>query len=561
MTHISNLASLNLIKPEVDTTLAQVEALIGSYVEERENTAPLGTCVEGLEQVAGALQLAELSGAIELSVGLAQLMRQVQANGAEAAEDNFAALGQGIMVLGRYLEYAQLKQIAWPQLLTPAINQVRVALGQTLLPEGYFLKLARFPEPPAIEQLALRPDQLLSLVRRLRLMYQTGLIAVLRDQADVPHYRMMQRACTRAQQICGQRPLALQWWVAAAMLESLQKGVALNLSRKNLLSQYDRQLKALIQNDGNARPDKHLLADSLYVVGLAEGAEGDSHLDTVRAVFNLQEYCLTQEQMTAEYELMCGPGGSVIKTVADVLHDELAVVKDSLDLMSRSAKNDDASYQTMADSLQRTSQTLVMLGLLDCSQSMRQQSEDVRKWSGEPDQADLHSLVDTLMDVENAVATLVKRVTPGADSQHNNARVSVHQLDEARALLVAESRSGLSLAKRAVSSYVEMDRDVMHLANVPSTLQSVAGGLSFLGIERGAAILQACSRYIDARMLNSEQQPNMADMETLADAVSGVDYYLESLEANKPIGDGILDIAKESMAELGFPVEATKAAE
>lgn len=555
MVLIPNLASLNLVKAEVDATLALVEAQVGSYVEERDNPALLGSCVDGLDQVVGALRLVELPGAVELAVGMSQLMRQVQANGPEASDENFAALGQGLMVLGRYLEYVQLKQGGWPQLLLPAVNQVRSALGQAPLPEGYFLQLRQLPVAPALVQLEVTPEQLHALVRRLRLMYQTGLIAVLRDQADIPHFRMMLRACERAQQVCGTRPQALQWWAAAAMIEALQHGVAVSNARKNLLGQFDRQLKALLQNDGNSKPDLRMLGDSLYVAGLAES--GDK-VQAVRLAFALDESCLTQSQMTAEYELMCGPGGSVIKTVADVLRDELAQVKETLDIMSRGAKNDVESYQAMADGLARTAQTLVMLGLLEGSQSMRSQSEEVRKWSGEPDQADLHSLVDALMDVENGVAGLVKRVTPGADTKINNSRVSIHQLDEARALLVAESRSGLSLAKRAVSSYLEANRDLMHLTNVPSTLQSVAGGMSFLGIERGAAVLRACGRYIDARMLNVEQQPNMADLETLADAVSSVDYFLESLEANKPIGESILEIAEESVADLGFPVEPAK---
>ncbi|MDQ8035980.1 MAG: hypothetical protein REI12_01045 [Pedobacter sp.] len=557
MVLIPNLASLNLVKAEVDATLAQVEAQVGSYVEERDNPALLGSCVDGLDQVVGALRLVELPGAVELAAGMSQLMRQVQANGPEASDENFAALGQGLMVLGRYLEYVQIKQGGWPQLLLPAINQVRFALGQAPLPEGFFLQIRKLPSPPAVTQLEVTPEQLNALVRRLRLMYQTGLIAVLRDQADVPHYRMMLRACERAQQVCGGRASALQWWAAAAMIESLQHGVAVSNARKTLLGQFDRQLKALLQNDGNGKPDLRLLGDSLYVAGLSE--EG-SKVAAVRQAFVLEESCLNQAQMTAEYELMCGPGGSVIKTVADVLKDELAQVKDTLDIMSRGAKNDTESYQAMADGLTRTAQTLVMLGLLDASQSMREQAEEVRKWKGEPDQADLHSLVDALMDVENAVAGLVKRVTPGADTKVNNSRVSIHQLDEAKALLVSESRSGLSLAKRAVSSYLEANRDLMHLTNVPSTLQSVAGGMSFLGIERGAAVLRACARYIDARMLSAEQQPNMADLETLADAVSSVDYFLESLESNKPIGESILEIAEESVADLGFPVEPAKAA-
>lgn len=557
MALIPNLASLNLVKAEVDATLAQVEAQVGSYVEERDNPAPLAACAEGLDQVHGALRVIELAGGVELAAAMSKLMRQVQANGAQASDESFAALGQGIMVLGRYVEYVQIRQQAWPQLLLPAINQVRAALGQAPLSEGCFLPLDELPPPPPLQQLELSPAQLQALVRRLRLMYQTGLITVLRDQAEGPHFRMMSRACERAQQVCGQRPLALLWWAAAAMLDALQGGVALNAARKSVLGQIDRQLKALASNDGNGQPDRRLLGDCLYVVGLGEPVP---RVGAVQQAFRLQDRCLTEAGMTAEYELMCGPGGSVIKTVATVLRDELAHVKDTLDIMSRGSKNDEESYQALADSLGRTAQTLVMLGLLDASQAVRAQAEDVRRWSGVPDQADLNALVDVLMDVENAVAGLVKRVTPGADTAVNNSRVSIHQLDEARALLVAESRSGLSLAKRAVSSYLESNRDLMHLANVPSTLQSVAGGLSFLLIARGAAVLQSCARYIEQRMLNSERQPGMADLETLADAISSVDYFLESLEANKPIGDSILEIAEESMAELGFPVDRVQAA-
>lgn len=557
MAPVSNLVSLNLIRPEVDANLTQVEAQISSYVEDPENAAILATSVEALNQVQGALRVAELPGATELAVGMTQLLRQVQERGAGAAETDFAALGQGLMVLGRYLEYVQLRQQAWPQLLLPAINQVRAALRQPLLSEGYFLALAALPAAPSISQLELTPAQLNALVRRIRLMYQTGLIAALRDQADIPHFRMMSRACERAQQVCGQRPQALIWWAASAALEALQQGVGLNASRKSFLGALDRQLKALAQNDGNGQPDRHLLADCLYVAALASDGR---KVEAVKNAFGLSGQCLTEAELTAEYELMCGPGGSVIKTVAEVLRDELSQIKETLDVMSRGSKNDVESYQAMADSLGRTAQTLVMLGLLEASQGMRRHAEAVRQWSGEPEQAAMSALVDTLMEVENGVAGLVRRVTPGADTEVGNAAISVHQLDEARALLVAESRSGLSLAKRAVSSYIESSRDLMHLTNVPATLQSVAGGLSFLGIPRGAAILQACSRYIEARMLNSEAQPGMTDLETLADAVTSVDYYLESLEAGKPIGDSVLEIAEESVAELGFPVTPAQAA-
>lgn len=559
MVLVLNMTSLNLVRAEVDATLAQVEANLGAFVEERQNAAALAQCVEGLEQVYGALRLIELPGAVELSHALHELMKQVATQGAEAADEDFAALGNGIMVLGRYLEYVQIKGGAWPQLLIPTINQVQLRLGGKPFPEGHFLAISSLPAAPRQAALELSAGQVPALLRRLRLMYQTGLIAILRDQADTPHFRMMSRAAERAQQVVAGKPLSLLWWSAAAMIEAMQNGVAINLARKTVLGQLDRQLKAMATEAGRNHLDLDLLKSCLYVVGVTES--GDK-VRQVSEAFHLADHCLTESAMAVEYELMCGPGGSVIKTVAQVLQDELAHVKDSLDMMARGAQNDSDSYTAMADNLQKTSQTLVMLGLLDASKAMREQSEQVRQWQGEPASDALHSLVDALLGVENAVAGLVKQVTPGVETPIHNHRISIHQLDEARALLVAESRSGMSLAKRAISSYLESNRDLMHLANVPATLQSVAGGLSFLLIGRGAEILRGCARFIDQKMLNTEpeQQPGMADLETLADAISSVDYYLESLETNKPISESILDIAEESLAELGYPVTKQEAA-
>lgn len=553
----ATLASLNLIRPEVDANLAQVEAQVGSYVDDRDNPGILGSALEGMGQVQGALRMAELPGAAELAIGLTQLLQQVQSRGAAAVEEDFAALGQGIMVLGRYIEYVQVQQRSCPALLLPAINQVRAALHLAPLREGHFLILEALPSAPAVTPLELTPVQLGGLVRRARLMYQTGLIAVLRGQADVPHFRMMSRACERAWQVCGKRPQGLLWWAATAALEALQEGVEINGLRKSLLGQLDRQLRALAQNDGNGPPDRHLLADCAYLAALAERGR---RVEQVRQAYGLEGRCLTEAEMKAEYEIMCGPGGSVIKTVSEALRDELAQVKDSLDLMSRGSKTDPESYAAMAESLGRTSQTLVMLGLLENSQAMRRFADEVKTWEGAPAPAALEGLVGALMEVENGVAGLVKRMTTGVEAVVGDSSVSIHQLDEARTLLVAESRSGLSLAKRALGAYLEAERDLLHLANVPATLLSVVGGLSFLGMPRGGAVLRACARYIDSRMLGADQQPALAELETLADAITSVDYYLESLEAGKPIGEGILEIAEDSVAELGFPVEPAQAA-
>lgn len=548
MVFVSNLASLNLVKEELDASLSAVETHITAYVDDRENQALLATCVENLEQIKGVLQVIELQGAIELAHALTQLVKRLQENGQDASDDSFAAIGQGIMMLGRYLEYTQLSHHSWPQLLLPTINQVRVALGQTLLNEGVLLSITNFAQPAKVTQLNLDPSQLNVLVRRLRLMYQTGLIAVLRDSAESLDFRMMKRACERAQQICSNKPQSLLWWIASILFDALEEGVMISALRKKLLSQLDRLLRDLAQNDGNGKLDKTLVADCLFVISLAD----TDKYDAIKKVFGIEGQVLTESAMATEYEAMCGPGGSVIKTVANVLKDELAIIKDTLDIMSRGSKNDSNSFATLSDNLNRISQTLVMLGLLESGQRSKSLADYVRQWNVIPEEGQLYRIVDVLMEVESDVANLVRRVTVANDTKPENAKVSIHQLDEANALLVAETRSGLSLVKRAVSAYLESEKDNTHLMNVPVTLASVSGGVKFLGSARGEDILRRCSKYIQERLLDDEYQPAMSELETFADIISSVDYYLESLETNKPVGEAVLEIAEDGLTELGI---------
>ena len=77
----------------------------------------------------------------------------------------------------------------------------------------------------------------------------------------------------------------------------------------------------------------------------------------------------------------------------------------------------------------------------------------------------------------------------------------------------------------------------------------------FLDLGRARAVMDSCRTYIEQSLLGAGgSTPEREHMDTLADAISSVDYYLESMEEMKPIGDAVLEIAEESMEELGFPV-------
>ena len=111
-----DVTALNLIKPEVDVSLAQIEGALSTFVEDNSNNTPLAESVEQMEQVYGALRLIDIHGAAELAEVLFALLRQVNKLQEKTPDAYYYALGSGMMVLGRYLEYVQIKAVNLPQL-------------------------------------------------------------------------------------------------------------------------------------------------------------------------------------------------------------------------------------------------------------------------------------------------------------------------------------------------------------------------------------------------------------------------------------------------------------
>ena len=224
---------------------------------------------------------------------------------------------------------------------------------------------------------------------------------------------------------------------------------------------------------------------------------------------------------------MNGPGGTVIRSVATAIKEELTQIKDTLDLGARGAHSDDIeSFQRVSESLVKIGNTLLMLGLVDASTVIKDQANHVKNWTEadvDPEGEQFNAVADALLFVENSIAALAPRAG-GLDSTEADAEsatkegMSITQLEDARRVVVSEARAGLSLAKRAITSYIDSNWDGMHLNNVPTTLNTVWGGLLFLQIGRAASVLKSCENFISNKLLAEKLKPDQHTLETLADA-------------------------------------------
>ena len=555
---VTGATSLSLVRDELFTTMEETEQSLEHFIAERHNGSLLQQAVENLQQVRGTLNLIELAGAELLAQEVLQQATDIPTGAGEERDVQLSALSNALYVLRRYLENVDAHRQEMPELLLPAINDLRQAGAQPPLPESFFFSVRLDQSRPArMVSANVSADD----TRRLRHMYQVGLLGFIREDNPQAGLKLMLRAMARLDSLFGDESRGRLCWVGAAAVEAQLDGQLLpRKSRKQLFSRLDRELKQALANPAYEAP-RSLLKELLYLVALAD-SKGEQ-ASSVREVFGLNALPFTDHLLDEEYQRLSGPGQGVMRSLSSAIREELAGVKDLLDLFERGTAQPD-SFGSLHAQLGKLAKTLGMVGLSSAANALQVQLPVVAGWgaSSPAEFNDLHKLAEAVLYVESMVASLERgerrdqrpaATQPGDEGE----AFAAHQLTEARIVVVDEAQGGLALAKRAITSYLESNGDRMHLANVPVSLQAVRGGLWFLGQERAAKLIGMCADYIQTRMIETQQMPSEQMLETLADALSSLEYYLEGGAVLRPeTSPSVLDLAEESVRALGMPVAA-----
>ncbi|AGA86611.1 hypothetical protein [Stutzerimonas stutzeri] len=559
---VTGATSLGLVRDELFATMEEAEQSLEHFIIDRNNGGLLQQAVENLKQVRGTLNLIELTGAELLAQEILQLATDIPVGAGEDRDVQLAALSNALYVLRRYLESVDASRQEIPELLLPAINVLRQACAQPALPESFFFSVRLDHARPAVDVPARSGAAPVAEARRLRQMYQVGLLGFIREDNLSASLKLMGRALTRLDHLFIESPASRLCWIGSAALESQLDGQLLpRKSRKQLFSRLDRELKQVLGNPAYEAP-RSLLKELLYVVALAD-TQGPI-ASQVRQVFSLSPLPFTDHLLEEESQRLAGPGQAVMRSLSSAIREELASLKDLLDLIERGTAQAEA-YSNLHNLLGKMAKTLGMVGLSSAASTLQAQLGDVSGWSlaHAPEPQVIQRLADAVLYVESMVASLERGdrreskpqvARPGMEAE----AFANHQLTEARIVVIDEATAGLALAKRAITAYLESNGEKLHLANVPFSLQAVRGGLRFLEQERAADLIGACADFIQKQMLESNQMPPEQLLETLADALTSLEYYLEggAVLRRDDSRVSVLDLASESVRALGMPVAA-----
>ena len=553
--------ALEWVKGEIGETLKQARQALEAFVENPQDPTRMRFCLTYVHQVHGTLQMVEFYGAALLAEEMEQLAKALMEGRVTNQGEALEVLMQAILQLPVYLDRIQTARRDLPMVVLPLLNDLRAARGEKLLSETSLFSpdmSTRLPALPEGSMARLRTAELPVLLRKLRQMLQMALVGVIRNQDLATNLGYMARVFARLESLCKDAPLGGLWQIASGLVEGLANGSVVNgTSVRTLLRQVDKELKRLVEQgaDGinQSAPDE-LTKNLLFYV--AKAPAQSPRIRALKEQYRLDEALPDNEVVDEERARLAGPDRDAMRSVVAALCEELVRVKDSLDLFVRSDRTQPGELDALLAPLKQIADTLAVLGFGQPRKVILDQIDVVHSLSlgqREPNDAVLMDVAGALLYVE---ATLAGMVGPSDDSQNEQSHLPTTDVAQIHQLVIKEARNGLEQAKDAIIEFIASQWNHEHLARVPELLTQVRGGLAMIPLQRAADLLNACNRYIQEQLLARKAVPNWQSLDTLADAITSVEYYLERLaEDHGAQGDLILDVAEESLEALGYPLK------
>ncbi|MBW4934851.1 Hpt domain-containing protein [Marinobacter sp. F4206] len=558
--------ALDWVRGEIQDTLTQGQHALEAYVDNRDDTARLRFCLNYLHQVHGTLQMVELYGAALLTEEMEKLTQAVLNDTVANVDEAVEVLMQAILQLPQYLEHLASSQDDFPMVLLPLLNDLRAARGEALLSDTSLFKpdlsRSRMQVSGKTSQ-RLQDPKVLGHIRKLRQMYQFALAGVVREEDLDAHFDYMQKVILRLTRLCQKTPRGELWKAASAFVETLQAHVnPVNAAVKSLLRELDSEIRRLtdehadiLQQPAPEALFKHLL----YYVARARDLD-TPQVSALRNEYQLEQALPSEDDVDAARTRVSGPGREAIHSVVSALNEELAKLKDQLDLFVRAELRQNGELEELLPGLRQVANTLAVLGLGIPRKVVTEQIELVEKLSSQSDLVDDGTMMDiagALLYVEASLAGLDSdgQREPEAESD-GPVNLGSRELGEASGALLRESRNTLEQVKTAIVNFIASQWDTREIEHVPGLLHSIRGGLGLIPLDRVADMLASAERYITDVLLGGKQVPDWKQLDTLADAVTSIEYYLERLAEGIGENDTVLKVAEESLASLGFPVGA-----
>ncbi|HEU4774602.1 MAG TPA: Hpt domain-containing protein, partial [Lysobacter sp.] len=551
--------TLGWIKPELDETLRQARQEIEAYAESPGDGSAMRVCAGHLHQVHGTLRMVELYAPAMVAEEMERLALGLLHGEITDRDEACAMLMRGAVQLPDYLERLQGGHRDIPIVLLPLLNELRATRGEAGLNESVlFAPNLDRPLPGDLPA----PEVASTSIRTGARPVSSNLTALRDALAQWPEGGVPADAAHLATVVDGLlaevavEPLRRMLWVASSVAGALRDG-ALPPTRALRLAfgGVEREARQILHDNGYNAPDTEPNAEPtrqlLYHVAHSEG--GHPALDSLRRTFELDAELPSESELDHARGSLSGRNRALLDTVSAAIKEDLLRVKDALDLHLRTGQTGVEDLRPQVEALGRVSDTLGMMGLGIARGVVMQQRDAMHEIVAGNRAADESSLLDVagaLLYVEASLDEQVSRL--GLSDDRADEDMLASESRKVLEVVVREAIANFGDARQSFVAFVETNWDHAELVEIPRLLEEVGGALRILDLHLPADYLLGVKRYTEVELIERKRVPNGKQLDTMADALASVEYYLEALREQRPNRDRILEIARHSLEALGY---------
>jgi len=558
MNQVIDFSKLSWVKKELDETLKEARQSLETYVENPEDKAQLRFLAAHLHQVYGTLQMVELYSASLLAEEMEQVTKAIAGDSVKQHDNACEILMRAILQLPDYLERLISGGRDIPLVLLPVLNDLRAIRGESQLSENFMFSPDLNVELPESFTNRKNDGDFQEHAGALRHRFQLGLLGWLRGDNARDALACMVDVLDCLQSISASDHVARLWWVAAGLADALKEdALENNVSIKRLMGQVDRQIKCVTDHGEDAlaqNVSEDIVKNLLFYVGQARSA--GQRVAEIQSTYHLVDAFPGEDELAAAQESLTGQNADLFDTVAIAVKEELARLKDTLDIVLRNGCRDLEELEPLIVSLRSLGDTLGMLSLDAPRKAVLSKADDLRQYvdSGEvPPDTLLMDVASVLLLVESSVEDMGSgRAVPDSEAKLED-QLAESEFNQVMDVVMQEAITDLTRAKEAIVAYTEADSDTEKLGEVPQLFSQLKGGLVLVGETRAAALIDSVSCYIEGDLLQQNRQPPQHELDSLADAVCGLEYYLEGRREHRMYGGSAMAVAEESVGKLGYP--------
>ena len=556
--------ALAVISQELTETIRNAHVALEDCVDGRGGSTALVRSGQLLHQISGALKLTETYGAALLAEEMEAVCSYLSnLRPGKGREDGLDALTRSMVQLPVYIERLLGGGRDIALVLLPMLNDLRAARGQPLLSEGTLLLLNLSPQrkPEGQAERDTSGEDPVAVAAKLRPKFQLALLGWIKGADTEVHLQTLSGVIEALESAANRDDMYQFWWVVGGVLESLQNGgLETSVALKRLLGQTDRQMKMMI-DEGIEAFDKYPVADLLnnLLYYVARSSNAGERISEIRAAFNLSELLPGDEQVEHARESLSAPSVKLMKTVASAIKEDLARVKDVLDIYVRTGMSKPAELVPQLDLLKKISDTLGVLGLGALRGDIDSEIDRLKTivtQGGATDEQTIVEIASTLLRVEDRLDQQLVRLivppeplVPGDEPELPPAEEADYK-DVAEAVM-RESIINLARIKETFSQSLGSAGSSQGLDAVPALIRGIKAGLMMLNKSRAMDVLDRIGNLITLALGGSGPgRLSQKETDRLADAIVSIEYYMETVKAGRSEPWYMLDNAEACLAVL-----------